>query len=177
MKNCPYDFRDNSILERRKSPTKYGLKSFKNYGAKICVNMCKYLSPNNHKSAVSQSDLKIQSNHGMARTVNARRVGISWISLPSQIWSYLFNLFGNWCFMHVYHLLFYKFIYYMMIIYQFWLLLRIHVIHVTDHFNANMCHVLFPCVYHCFYSCQVIAVLQLRFCFYLYPTLNKACFI
>ena len=147
MKNCPYDFRDNSILERRKSPTKYGLKSFKNYGAKICVNMCKYLSPNNHKSAVSQSDLKIQSNHGMARTVNARRVGISWISLPSQIRSYLFNLFGNWCFMHVYHLLFYKFIYYMMIIYQFWLLLRILMLFMLRIISMRTCAMYYSHVY------------------------------
>ena len=36
IKNYPYDCRDNSILERPKSnTTKYGLKSFRNYGAKI----------------------------------------------------------------------------------------------------------------------------------------------
>ena len=49
IKNCPYDFRDNSILERPKSnTTKYGLKSFRNYGTTIWN-----LLPNNYKSAVS----------------------------------------------------------------------------------------------------------------------------
>ena len=43
IKKCPYDFRDTSILERSKSnTTKYGLKSFRNYGAKIWN-----LQPNN----------------------------------------------------------------------------------------------------------------------------------
>ena len=36
MKNCPYDLRDTCILERpRAYTTKYGLKSFRKYGAKI----------------------------------------------------------------------------------------------------------------------------------------------
>ena len=53
-KKCSYDFRDNSILERPKSnTTKYGLKSFRNYGAKIWN-----LLPNNYKSAVSLGDFK-----------------------------------------------------------------------------------------------------------------------
>ena len=52
MKHCPYDLSDTSILERpRAYTTKYGLKSFRNYGAKICN-----LLPNNCKSAVSLLD-------------------------------------------------------------------------------------------------------------------------
>ena len=39
------------------------------------------------------------------------------------------------------------------------------VIHGTDYFTANLCYVSFLCICHCFYSCQIIAVLQLRFCF------------
>ena len=54
MKKCPYNFRDTSILERSKSnTTRYGLKSFRNYGAKIWN-----LLPNNCKSAVSLDDFK-----------------------------------------------------------------------------------------------------------------------
>ena len=54
IKKCPYDFRDTSILERSKSnTTKYGLKSFRNYGAKIWN-----LLPNNCKSVVSLGDFK-----------------------------------------------------------------------------------------------------------------------
>ena len=53
-KNCPYDLRDTCILERPKAyTTKYGLKSFRNYGAKIWN-----LLPNNCKSAVSLLDFK-----------------------------------------------------------------------------------------------------------------------
>ena len=53
-KNCPYDLRDTCILERHKAyTTKYGLKSFRNYGAKIWN-----LLPNNCKSAVSLLDFK-----------------------------------------------------------------------------------------------------------------------
>ena len=53
-KNCPYDLRDTCILERPKAyTTKYGLKSFRNYGAKTWN-----LLPNNCKSAVSLLDLK-----------------------------------------------------------------------------------------------------------------------
>ena len=38
MKNCPYDLRDTYTLERpRAYPTKYGLKSFRNYGAKYGI--------------------------------------------------------------------------------------------------------------------------------------------
>ena len=54
IKKCPYNFRDTSILERFKSnTTRYGLKSFRNYGAKIWN-----LLPNNCKSAVSLDDFK-----------------------------------------------------------------------------------------------------------------------
>ena len=54
MKNCPYDLRDTFISERpRAYTTKYGLKSFRNYGAKIWN-----LLPNNCKSAVSLLDFK-----------------------------------------------------------------------------------------------------------------------
>ena len=54
MTNCPYDFRDNSILESPKSnTTKYGLKSFRNYGAKIWT-----LLPNDYKLAVSLRDFE-----------------------------------------------------------------------------------------------------------------------
>ena len=36
LKKCPYDLRDNSLLERPAARlTNYGLKSFKSYGAKI----------------------------------------------------------------------------------------------------------------------------------------------
>ena len=53
-KNCPYDLRDTCILERPKAyTTQYGLKSFRNYGAKIWN-----LLPNNCKSAVSLLDFK-----------------------------------------------------------------------------------------------------------------------
>ena len=48
IQNCPHDFRENSILERPNSNTnKYGLKSFRIYGAKIWN-----ILPNNYKSAV-----------------------------------------------------------------------------------------------------------------------------
>ena len=54
IKKCPYDFCDTSILEGSKSnTTKYGLKSFRNYGTKIWN-----LLPNNCKSAVSLADFK-----------------------------------------------------------------------------------------------------------------------
>ena len=54
IKKCPFDFRDTSILERSKSNTTgFGLKSFRNYGAKIWN-----LLPNNCKSAVSLGDFK-----------------------------------------------------------------------------------------------------------------------
>ena len=54
IKKCPYNFRDTSILERSKSnTTRYGLKSFRNYGAKIWN-----LLPNNCKSAVLLDDFK-----------------------------------------------------------------------------------------------------------------------
>ena len=54
IKKCPYDFRDTSILERSKSnTTKYGLKSFRNYGAKIWN-----LLPNICKSVISLGDFK-----------------------------------------------------------------------------------------------------------------------
>ena len=54
MKNCPYDLRDTCILESPTAyTTKYGLKSFRNYGAKIWNPL-----PNNCKSAVSLLDFK-----------------------------------------------------------------------------------------------------------------------
>ena len=54
IKKCPYNFRDISILERSKSnTTRYGFKSFRNYGAKIWN-----LLPNNCKPAVSLGDCK-----------------------------------------------------------------------------------------------------------------------
>ena len=62
IKKCPYNFRNTSILERSKSnTTRYGLKSFRNYGAKIWN-----LLPNNCKSAVLLGDFKnmIKSWHG-----------------------------------------------------------------------------------------------------------------
>ena len=53
-KKCQYNLRDTSILERFKSnTTRYGLKSFRNYGAKIWN-----LLPNNCNSAVSLDDFK-----------------------------------------------------------------------------------------------------------------------
>ena len=54
IKKCPYDFRDTSVLERSKSnTTRYGLKSFRNYGAKIWN-----LLPNNCNTAVSLGNFK-----------------------------------------------------------------------------------------------------------------------
>ena len=54
IKKCPYDFHDTSILERFKAnTTRYGLKSFRNYGAKIWN-----LLPINCKSAVSLGDFR-----------------------------------------------------------------------------------------------------------------------
>ena len=54
IKKCPFHFRDTSILERPTSnTTRYGLKSFRNYGANIWN-----LLPNNCKSFVSLGDFK-----------------------------------------------------------------------------------------------------------------------
>ena len=70
IKKCPYDFRDTSILERSKSnTTRFGLKSFRNYGAKYGI--C-------YQTTVNQLyhwlTLRIWSNHGMARVVSAQFV-------------------------------------------------------------------------------------------------------
>ena len=70
MIKCPYNFRDTSILERSKSnTTRYGLKSFRNYGAKYGI--C-------YQTTVNQlyhwMTLRIWSNRGMVRVVSAQFV-------------------------------------------------------------------------------------------------------
>ena len=71
IKKCPYDFRDTSILERSPSnTTKYGLKSFRNYGSKY--GTCYQTTVNQLYHWVI---LRILSNHGMARAASARFVG------------------------------------------------------------------------------------------------------
>ena len=61
-KPSPYALRDSSILVR----PKYGLKSFKSYGAKIWN-----ILPRSYKGDISlKTNLKQWSNHLMARNVN-----------------------------------------------------------------------------------------------------------
>ena len=62
-----------------------------------------------------------------------------------------------------------------LILYKFWCLRRILCHLYYDHIYtcANLFNVLFQCECHCFYSCRIIAVPQLRLLVYLYPTLNK----
>ena len=76
MKNCPYDLRDTCILERpRAYTTKYGLKSCRNYGAKIWN-----LLPNNCKSAVSLLDFKdmIKSWNGPRSKCSVCSIFLNW---------------------------------------------------------------------------------------------------
>ena len=63
IKKCPYDFHDTSILETSNSDTtRYRLKSFPNYGAKIWN-----LLTNSCKSAVSLSEHHmIKLYHGLS---------------------------------------------------------------------------------------------------------------
>ena len=59
--------------------------------------------------------------------------------------------------------------------YKLWCLRRILCHLYYDHIYtcANLFNVLFQCECHCFYSCRIIAVSQLRFLVLFVPTLNK----
>ena len=130
-KKCPFDFRDTFILERAKSnTTKYGLKSFRNYGARIWN-----LLPNNCKSVVSLGDFKniIKSWNGPSCKCPVCSTFL--ISLaPFELLYFLFSLKSDTgllddmhktIFMCVYHSIVYMPPWAMYINYRIWCLLRV----------------------------------------------------
>ena len=168
-KKCPYDFRDTSILERSKSnTTKYGLKSFRNYGAKIWN-----LLPNNCKSVVSLGDFK-----NIIKSWN----GPSYKCPVCSTFFKLVLLFSNCCtscsvsnVIPVYLTISIRLFYVCVPFYSLYASMgngyKLSTLLFTPSFlhnsftNCKLCYVLFPCECHCFYSCRIIADLSSCFCF------------
>ena len=147
MKNCPYDLRYTCILERpRAYTTKYGLKSFRNYGVKIWN-----LLPNNCKSAVFLLDIKnmIKSWNGPGCKCSVCSIFLNWSYSVKHDTIYLTVCKLMYACLIILPL--YWFLCVILILYKFWCLRRILCHLCYDHIYtcANLFNVLFQCEYHC----------------------------